>query len=197
MKKLRFLGISVLLAGVLVACGEESSVEPVNNDTEAGEEEAAESGEEGAEEEATEEDEEEAAEEEAEEEFEVGVGDTVDFDGLHITVNGVKKSDGNDFETPSNDAFLLIDVSIENTSDESASISSMLNLDLLDPDGYSQNMTIFTDARGSLDGEVGPGRKLAGEAVYDVEDAEYYEFIFENPFTTGQAIWTINKDDIE
>ncbi|GAK12317.1 hypothetical protein [Geomicrobium sp. JCM 19039] len=50
---------------------------------------------------------------------------------------------------------------------------------------------IQINTTGSLDGEIGPGRDNRGEVPFDVNASDEYEFIFENPFTSGQAIWTI------
>ncbi len=190
--------VGLVLAIGLVACGE-SSVEPVEEETTADaatgeEEEATESDdtneEEGPDDSAANE------EEEAVDEDDLGVGDAVNFNGLHVTVNEVRKYEGDgDWETPENDFFFILDVSIENTTDEGANISTMMQMDLVDPDGYSQEMDIFVDTKGSLDGEVGAGRTMAGEISFDVEEADFFEFIFEDPFMSGQAIWKLESSD--
>ncbi|MBM7095031.1 DUF4352 domain-containing protein [Bacillus sp. H-16] len=191
MKKVRGLMAGLFILGVMAACGEstienvdkeESAAAATETDTEAVEEEAAET--------------EDVAEEEVVEEEGLGIGDTVNFNGLHVTVNEVRKYEGDgDWETPDNDYFLILDVSIENTTDEAANISTLMQMSLMDPSGYSQDMDIFVDTRGSLDGEVGAGRTMAGEISFDVEDADFFEFIFEDPFMSGQAIWEMDSSD--
>lgn len=200
MKKhfLRFITI-LFFVGFLAACGE-STIEPVDNssnDTDTTEAETSSS--DTTEEAATEEEEVEVTEDATEEivEEDLSVGDTINFNGLHITLNGVRTSEGEDFFEPSRDYFLILDFTIDNTTDEAAHVSTMLQMTLVDPDGYSQDMDFFADTRSSLDGEVGPGRKMAGEISYDVDDAEYFEFLFEDPFMMGQAIWKINRSDWE
>ena len=179
---------------VLVGCGEESTIEPVENDTTNDEETPTDEAE-APEEEATEEDETDEAEEEVKE---LGIGDTVNFDGLHITVNDAYITQGTDeFTEATNDYYVVVDATIENTTDESTAVSSLMQISLFDADGYSQDIAIMLDTKGQLDGEIGAGRKLAGEVAFDVNDSEYFEFVFENPFKSGQAIWKLNKDELE
>ncbi|WP_202078798.1 DUF4352 domain-containing protein [Caldalkalibacillus salinus] len=186
MKKILGLLVIMMLVFGLVACGE-SDIEPVDNDTTDTETDTDES--EGTDEAGNEEGSEETANTQN-----LAVGDTVNFNGLLVTVNSVEYSQGNDFESPSEDVFLVVDVSIENETDESENISSMLMTELVDPEGYSYDITIYTDAQGSLDGEVGPGRTMRGQVAFDVPDHESYEFIFSDPFQSGQAIWQIEKE---
>jgi hypothetical protein len=117
------------------------------------------------------------------------IGDTVQFGDLLITVKGVRASKGDGFMTPENDNYIIVDVILENNTTETANISSILQTSLSDADGYNYNVTIAGDTKGSLDGQVGPGRKLAGEVAFDVPKSSSYEFIFEDVFTNGQAIW--------
>lgn len=87
-------------------------------------------------------------------------------------------------------------ISLAACGNEAVNISSLMQMDLLDADGYAQDLTLFVDTRGSLDGEVGAGRTMAGELAFDVDESDYYEFIFEDPFMTGQAIWLFEEDDL-
>jgi len=121
------------------------------------------------------------------------VGDSVTFDDLIITVNSVRESPGDDFFQPSEgNVFFMVDVTAENTGTEEAAISSMLNTELADSDGYTYNITLTGDVKGSFDGSVGAGRKLRGEVAFEVPKAAAgLEFIFSDPFKTGQAIWKV------
>ncbi|MGM8214619.1 DUF4352 domain-containing protein [Bacillaceae bacterium W0354] len=123
------------------------------------------------------------------------IGDTLEFNGLQITVNDAYTSQGGDFETPSNDQYLILDLNIENPTDEAQNVSSLLQMSVQDEEGYTYDVTIFTETKGSLDGEVGPGRNMRGEVAFDVDESPSYEFIFEDPFASGQAIWTINLNE--
>ncbi|PYZ96802.1 hypothetical protein CR205_14065 [Alteribacter lacisalsi] len=200
MKKVTGMIAGLILAAGLTACGE-ASIENVNREANETEEDTSAQAVEASEEsddnaEASEAAEEQAAEEEVIEEEGLGTGETVDFNGLHVTVKEVRLDEGDgDWMVPDNDFFLILDVSIENTTDESANVSTLLQMNLVDPSGYAQDIRIFADTRGSLDGEVGAGRTMAGEIAFDVEGADFFEFIFEDPFMSGQAIWKIEESD--
>lgn len=122
------------------------------------------------------------------------VGEAVQFDDLVITVHGakVKKQDNNGLK-PQKAKLVYVDVTIENKSTKPAQISSVMNFKLSEADGTQDNVTIVSDMNGQLDGELGPGRKMKGQVVFDVNDSQYYELIFENPFTQGQAIWKLEN----
>lgn len=63
-----------------------------------------------------------------------------------------------------------------------------------DADGYKYDITIAPDTKGSVDGELQPGRKLRGEVAFEIpENATGLELIFEpNVFGFGQAIVKID-----
>ncbi|WP_185970909.1 DUF4352 domain-containing protein [Alkalicoccobacillus porphyridii] len=173
-------GMTLAAVTVLTACGE-ASIEPVENN----EAEGAEVDEPTDNEEVEEEVEEDVVEES------LTLGDKVNFDGLEITLNEAYTSAGSDWETPENDQYVILDLTIENTTEEAANISTLLQMSLKDEDSYTHDIALFTDVKGSLDGEVGPGRDMRGEVAFDVDQSGVYEFIFEDPFASGQAIWTI------
>lgn len=127
------------------------------------------------------------------------VGDVIEYNDLKVTLNSVRKYEGSadTFDEAQNDFYLVFDVIVENMGDEPANISSMLNFNLLDGESYAQDFGMLIDQKGSLDGEIGNGRKLAGEVVFDVVQSDKYEFIFEDPFAGGQAIWVIEAGDFE
>jgi hypothetical protein len=126
------------------------------------------------------------------------IGDTVKFNDLHVTVNSVRRYAGNPdkWEEPNRDYFLIYDVLVENNGKKAYNLSSLMQFSVYDADGYSQDMGIFVSTRGSLDGEVGAGRKMAGEIAFDVDDSTYFEFVFEQVLSSGQAIWKVESSTI-
>lgn len=93
--------------------------------------------------------------------------------------------------------WVVIDVELENKGDEPEGVSSLMMFSLYDADNYQSDIAINVDARGSLDGELGAGRKMAGEITFSVpEDQTSFEFIFEpDVFGQGQAIFKL--EDLE
>lgn len=119
------------------------------------------------------------------------IGDSVKFDDLVITVNGVRESKSEFFSPGEGNVIILVDVTAENKGDKEEAISSIMQTELVDEDGFSYNMTFVDDGKGNFDGTVGVGRKLRGEIAYEVPKEAKLEFIFQSPFKSGQAIWKI------
>lgn len=125
------------------------------------------------------------------------IGDRVKLGDFYITVKKAYISTGsNEWNKPDQGKkWVVIDVEIENASDKPQTISSLLMFNLYDEDNYKCDYAINTAARGSLDGELGVGRKMAGEITFSVPaDQSNFEFIFEpNIFGTGQAIYKLKN----
>lgn len=121
------------------------------------------------------------------------IGDSVTFNDLVITVNSIKDDHGDDFLKPAEGkVYKIVDVTVENNGANDAIVSSMLNTSLSDHDGYTYNVAFTTAIENQLDGSVPAGRKLRGQVAYEVPtDASGLEFIFSDPFTQGQAIWSL------
>ena len=128
------------------------------------------------------------------------IGDTVSMGDLVFTLNSARWDEGDEFSKPEEgERWLVVDCTIENQSNESTTISSMLMFTFYDEDGYSMDQEIFVDTKGSLDGELGSGRKLSGEIAFSIEEGQsYWEFIFEPElFGFGQGIYAINEDEVQ
>ena len=97
----------------------------------------------------------------------------------------IKPKDGN--------IYFIVDCTIENTSGEAAHLSSLIMFKLVDDDGYNYNITIGPETKGSLDGELAPGRIMRGELAFEVPaQASSLELIFgPNVFGSGQAIYKV------
>ncbi|MFC4305696.1 DUF4352 domain-containing protein [Cohnella boryungensis] len=119
------------------------------------------------------------------------LGDSIKFDDMVITVNGVRESKSQIFTPDEGNIIILVDVTAENKGDAEENISSMLQTEVVDGDGFNYNLTIVDDAKGSFDGTVAAGRKLRGEIAYQVPKDASLEFIFKQPFKSGQAIWKL------
>src|SRR5699024_984803 len=72
------------------------------------------------------------------------VGDTVEFDGMEITLNEVRIEEGGQFDTPENDQFIVANLTVENMTDEEQLVSSIMNIELKDDEGYAYNTTFLT-----------------------------------------------------
>lgn len=118
-------------------------------------------------------------------EMEFEAGDTFEIDNLKFTVNGVKISEGDEeWNVPSEgNRFAYIDITIENIGDKDETISSIMIFDLYDMEGYSYNIAFVTDAKGRLDGDLAPGKKMSGEIVYQVpKEVNEFELLVKPDF---------------
>jgi hypothetical protein len=123
------------------------------------------------------------------------IGERVEMGELVITVNSVNDSQGSEFIKPAaGHVYKITDCTIENLSDESQGISSLMMFKMADSEGYNYNTTITDSSKPSLDGELGPGRKMRGEGAFEVPiDATGLELIFEpNILGFGQAIFKLD-----
>lgn len=98
---------------------------------------------------------------------------------------------------PENDYFLLIDVTLENNSDEEISVSSLMQFELKSPDGEKANQEYMLDAvKCGLDGSIMPNDMLKGQIAFDVSDEEYYYFYYQDSLFDDNIKFVINKDEI-
>lgn len=128
------------------------------------------------------------------------IGHTATIGEFNFGVNSARWDSGDDFSKPEEgERFLLIDCTIENKGNESVTISSLLMFKLYDIDGYSKNNKILITSKGSLDGELGAGRKMSGEVAFGVgENESYWELTFEPEILgSGQIIFEINEDEVK
>jgi len=127
------------------------------------------------------------------------IGDVIKMGNLQVTVNSAEIVKPDKINTPqdSNNYFLFVDTTVENLGDTPLTISSMLMFQVVDKDGRALTMTYHTKQKGNLDGELGSGRKMTGQLVYEIPKAakvEDYELIFEpDVLGFGQAIIKLTK----
>lgn len=106
----------------------------------------------------------------------------------------VKSSNGNDIMKPkSGNVYMIVHVSVKNTSAETQTVSSLLSFKLQDKDGQSYNETFFSDAGTPPDGKVAPNSPLAGFLVYEVPTAQHNYTLQFTPDIVGndQTTWDL------
>jgi len=104
-------------------------------------------------------------------EQELGVGDSVEVEGIEATLNEVRVLPATDLDRPiqnPDNRFLAADVTFENVSEGAVSVSSLLEFVLKNEEGYSASQTVHTQQRELAEGEIAPGEKASGEIVYEV-----------------------------
>ena len=124
------------------------------------------------------------------------VGDVVKInDTLQMTVNSAKTNPGDDFNKPlkAGNVYILIDVTLKNTSSKEEHISSLLQFHLHDTTGEQYEERINTNAT-APDGKVEPGDSLKGTLTYEIPPTTHqYVFAFEPDIAeSGQTQWDLS-----
>ena len=125
------------------------------------------------------------------------IGDTVQLSDLQITVHGVRTGLGEEFWTPEEGHyFVYIDVGFRNSGEESHAVSSLLQMEMRDADGFSYSTDLGAAAaakRSSPEGEIAPGGVLRGEIGYQIPiTATGLTWHFTGElFRLGQAIFSV------
>lgn len=183
MKKLYLFLLMGLISVFLVACGG-ADVSPTESEEKDVEETESTEGSEDIEDEEVEE--------------ELSVGDSIDFEGMTITLNSARIEPGGEFDEPSEDQFLVANLTIVNGTDEEQPVSSIMNIELNDDDGYGYTTTILMEGtKGQLDGSIQAGDKMRGEIPFDVSESDVYHLNYSDPFKSGKAVWIIPTDALE
>ncbi len=126
------------------------------------------------------------------------LNETATFKNLKVTANKLEESNGVDFFTPeAGNVFVGVKFTIENTSAETQSISSLLSFSAYVDDvkcDYSFNAACAFD-KGTLDGDVAPGKKLIGWYAVEVpSDWQSLQIDFQSDlFSTTPAQFVFSK----
>lgn len=120
------------------------------------------------------------------------VGDTVDYHGAVITLNGVRDSDGDEYLKPQpGHTFKVVDITVKNNGQEPLVISSALSFSMTDSSDLNYTVPITDDVK-MLDGTIPPGGELTGEIPYEVkQDVQGLQLSYGDPMKEGRAIWAV------
>ncbi|WP_166177178.1 DUF4352 domain-containing protein [Rubrobacter tropicus] len=128
-------------------------------------------------------------------EQDLGIGDSIEAEGVEATLNGVRILPTTDLDQPienPDNRFLAADLTFENVSDEAVSVSSLLEFVLKNEEGYSASQTVHTQQKGLAEGEIAPDEKASGEIVYEVPPESRGLQLDYKPFASGGTYtWTI------
>ena len=125
------------------------------------------------------------------------VGDTVRLGDLHVTVNSVRASLGDDFFTPEEENyFIYVDVTFRNEGNKPEVVSTLLSMEIRDAEGRSYDVDLSAIAAAgspSPDGEIAPGDTIRGEVGYQLPtSATDLTWRFSGDiFRLGQAVFSL------
>ena len=127
----------------------------------------------------------------------LGVGDTASGEGYDITVNGARFSTAGALGTePDNGKFVIFDVTISNYTDESETISTLLQFELQGSDYKKYDIALFAETDTTLGGTLSAGGKMRGEIAFDVPVLDSYTLIYKNDFLSDGVQFVIPSSEI-
>ena len=112
------------------------------------------------------------------------IGDVIEIGDLGLTVHGVTFPAGDEFSQPNEgNRFVVVDVAVENRTDTTQNISSLLQMELKDATGQTYDVDLMAPVASggsSPDGELAPGETLRGQVGFQVpSDATGLVFVFD------------------
>lgn len=123
------------------------------------------------------------------------VGDQVKVGDTYIvTINSFKTNPGDDiFKPKSGNIFVIVDLTVKNTSTQEQSLSTLLQCDLKDATGQKYNETIISNVT-PPDGKLAAGDIVKGQIAYEVSASQHdFTFSFEADILSGgQSVWDLH-----
>jgi Domain of unknown function (DUF4352) len=119
------------------------------------------------------------------------VGDTVDLNGLEVTITDAKYINAAEYVPSENGKVLQMNLEVTNNKDDKLFIDSS-EFNFYDSEGNSMEQYFGGDSL-DLSGDLNAGKKISGTLTYDVPESETYELIYEPTFswTDEQVTWEI------
>jgi hypothetical protein len=121
------------------------------------------------------------------------VGEVIELGAMRLTVNEITFPEGSEYNMPKEGhRFVVVDLTLENTSSEAANVSSALQMHMKDANGFQYTSSFgATQASGGTtpDGEVAAGEKIKGQVGFEVPaDAQGLLFAFDDSlFHSGKV----------
>src|SRR5699024_9872343 len=128
----------------------------------------------------------------------LAVGEKADLNGLDVELTKIEKYEGSDFDVPENDYFLIVSIKLENNTDETVNVSSIVSVDFTDDSDENYSMSLLIDKDTELiDGQLEAGETITGQIAYDVNDSDNYKLVYEDILLDAKAEWDMSADDIQ
>lgn len=124
----------------------------------------------------------------------LAVGDTGDAGDLQITLNSVNRTTSGLLAPGSGNEYVIVNLTVENTSSDDTVVSSLLNFSVRSPDGTSYNQSFTAGVETSLDGDVPGGGELTGEIAYEVPQGTPDLVLEFDPILGGNELsWSLDE----
>lgn len=118
-------------------------------------------------------------------------GDAIRMGDVIYRVNGIRDLSGDALYRPSEGRrWIAVDITVQNAGGEPFAVSSLMQFELQEDTGYRHNVAILpVSTKGSIDGNVPPGRSVRGEVPFEVTaEAKSFELIITHDLAGSQAV---------
>jgi len=96
------------------------------------------------------------------------VGQPVKCGDLSITVHGFTANPGDQFNKPkAENQFIVVDLEIDNTSKETANVSTLMQMKIQTPEGYGYDQAMYFPEPKYPDGDILAGQKARGNIAFE------------------------------
>ena len=121
------------------------------------------------------------------------IGERAEYGNLAITVRGIRIE-----YSQNNETLLVIDSLIENAGNSDLAVSVPTMFALFDKYHYSMDQALMVELRGDLNAIISPGRKVAGEIAYVIDEkASDWNFVFApRSFGLNEVVFQITKENL-
>lgn len=125
----------------------------------------------------------------------LNIGDTAEIGDARVTVHAFRMDTGSEVFAPDpGKAWIVVDVSVENTGDDEYNISSLLQTAIRDAENREHDDSALVETSGDLDGSIPAGDILRGERAIEIPaDATGLQFVFKQAFGNEQARWNLQS----
>ncbi|MDQ6694193.1 MAG: DUF4352 domain-containing protein [Chloroflexota bacterium] len=118
----------------------------------------------------------------------LAVGNSGISDALKFTLNSIHRDSGDFLKPAAGNEYIVLNMTIENTSSDKKIVSTLLNFSVKDGTGHRYSLALGAKTTGSLDGDIAPNTKTTGETAFEVPaNATGLVFIY-NPLLGGDPI---------
>jgi hypothetical protein len=125
------------------------------------------------------------------------ISETLSGESSEITLNSVSFAESSQYFESEYGQFIVLNLTIENTSQDSLSLSSLGSFELQGSDLYIYSQAFGVDTRGSLDSTLAPGASVRGEIAFDVPELDSFEIRYtENFFSQARLVFVFDFSEI-
>ncbi|WP_058305884.1 DUF4352 domain-containing protein [Gracilibacillus massiliensis] len=204
MKKLQFCLIGLFLSLLLIACSSDEESEQVNLEEDTSNEEVNnEETDESEEEDITEDANEESSKEEKgsttnnEDFLSLGETGTVESNvgDYEVTVNSFEFIEEFDENTPMLKYFVLVDYTVKNIGEDPIVGEDIYRTEIIDDQEYVEENYYF-ESINQLKGEIAPGESVEAELLFDSEESEHYQLVFNYASSATTLTWEFNSNEV-